>query len=119
MLVFSMHASLNILTAAIEIGATGYLVKDASTDELVKAVQQVRSGLRYVDAQLALKLAFPGTAFTPRERKVLALLMEGMSYAVIADQPGISRRTAINLKTRVIHKLGERDSLISIPSESH
>jgi hypothetical protein len=50
-------------------------------------VQQVRSGRRYIDPQLALKLVFPNAALVPREKEVLALLMEGTPYATMAAQP--------------------------------
>jgi DNA-binding NarL/FixJ family response regulator len=105
-LVFSMHADLSLLFSAIQAGATGYLVKDAPADELAKAVHQVRSGHRYIDAQLALKLAFLSNDLTPKERHVLALLMEGTSYASIAHQLGISRKTVNNLTARVRQRLG-------------
>jgi two-component system response regulator DesR len=84
----------------------GYLVKDAPADELAKAVHQVRSGHRYIDAQLALKLAFLSNDLTPKERQVLTLLMEGTSYASIAHQLGISRKTVNNLTARVRQRLG-------------
>ena len=51
-LVFSMHADADIVTSAIEAGATGYLIKDSSPEELPEAVRQVRSGIRYVDKRI-------------------------------------------------------------------
>jgi DNA-binding NarL/FixJ family response regulator len=116
-LVFSMHASVDALVASIEAGATGYLAKDAPTEELAKAVQKVHLGLRYIDAQLAVKLAFPAAPLTARERQVLNLLMDGTSYAAIADQLGVSRTTVAEIGAQVRRKLGERGSLILIRSE--
>ena len=108
-LVLSMHADPGIFVSAIEAGATGYLIKDAPTEELAKAVHQLRAGNRYIDAQFALKLAFLSNALSPRERRVLELLMEGTPYASIADQLGISRKAAMNLTVRVRRRLGERN----------
>jgi two-component system invasion response regulator UvrY len=76
-LVFSMRSDRSSFVAAIEAGATGYLIKDSPTDEFAKAVEQTRLGRRYIDPQLALNLAFPkNAALTPRERRILDLLLE-------------------------------------------
>ena len=83
-LVFSMHADRRSFVAAIECGAAGYLLKDAPPDELVYALQQARSGRRYLDPQLAVKLAFPDTALSAKEKRVLALLLESTPYASLA-----------------------------------
>jgi two-component system, NarL family, invasion response regulator UvrY len=76
-LVFSMRSDRRSFMAAIEAGATGYLIKDSPTDEFAKAVQQTKLGRRYIDPQLALNLAFPVNAsLSPRERQILELLLE-------------------------------------------
>src|SRR5271168_3878047 len=75
-LVFSMHAGLNDFVSAIEAGAGGYLLKDAPPEELVNAVQQAGSGRRYIDPRLAVKLVFPRTVLSPRQKRVLAALLE-------------------------------------------
>jgi two-component system, NarL family, invasion response regulator UvrY len=81
-LVFSMRSDRNSFVAAIEAGATGYLIKDSPTDEFAKAVQQTRRGRRYIDPQLALNLAFPkNAALSPRERRILDLLLDDVSGA--------------------------------------
>jgi DNA-binding NarL/FixJ family response regulator len=49
-LVFSMRSDRGSFLAAIEAGATGYLIKDSPTDEFAKAVQQIQSGRRYIDS---------------------------------------------------------------------
>lgn len=83
-LVFSMHADRGSFVSAIECGAAGYLLKDAPPDELVDALQQAGSGRRYVDPQLAVKLAFPDTALSAKEKRVLAMLLESTPYASLA-----------------------------------
>jgi two-component system, NarL family, invasion response regulator UvrY len=83
-LVFSMRSDRSSFVAAIEAGATGYLIKDSPTDEFAKAVQKTRLGRRYIDPQLALNLAFPrNAALSPRERRILDLLLEDVSGATI------------------------------------
>ena len=115
-LVFSMHADPRIVTSAIEAGAAGYLLKDAAPDELPKAVEQVRLGRRYIDQELALKVALLRSeaqgdtlgSLTPRERDVLALLAEGVAYGSIAEKLGVSYKTVVNLTYRLRQKLAAR-----------
>ena len=95
-LVFSMRSDRSSFVAAIEAGATGYLIKDSPTDEFAKAVQKTRLGHRYIDPQLALNLAFPrNAALSPRERRILDLLLE--------DVPGASIRQSDGHKPRDQH----------------
>jgi DNA-binding NarL/FixJ family response regulator len=76
-LVFSMRSDRSTFLAAIEAGATGYLIKDSPTEEFAKAVQRIRCGRRYIDPQLALNLAFVrNAALSPRERRILELLLD-------------------------------------------
>jgi two-component system, NarL family, invasion response regulator UvrY len=91
-LVFSMRSDRSSFVAAIEAGATGYLIKDSPTDEFAKAVEQTRLGRRYIDPQLALNLAFPkNAALTARERRILNLLLEDVPNVTVApindDEP--------------------------------
>jgi len=70
----------------------GYLIKDSPTDEFTKAVQQTRLGRRYIDPQLALNLVFPrNAALSPRERRILDLLLEDMPGAIIRRSDGNER----------------------------
>jgi DNA-binding NarL/FixJ family response regulator len=115
-LVFSMHADPRIVSSAIEAGAAGYLLKDAAPDELPKAVEQVRLGKRYIDQELALKVALLRTdadrngfsQLSPRERQVLALLADGVSYGAIASKLEVSYKTVVNLTYRLRQKLAAR-----------
>lgn len=95
-LVFSMRSDRSSFVAAIEAGATGYLIKDSPTDEFAKAVRKTRLGRRYIDPQLALNLAFPrNAALSPRERQILDLLLE--------DVPGATVRESDDHKPRDQH----------------
>ena len=47
-LVFTMHADPVIVSRALEVGATGYVLKDTSSDEVLKAFQKVREGRPYL-----------------------------------------------------------------------
>jgi DNA-binding NarL/FixJ family response regulator len=94
-LVFSMRSDRSSFVAAIEAGATGYLIKDSPTNEFAKAVEQTRAGRRYIDPQLALNLAFPRNAsLTAREQRILDLLVEDVPRAIarLADEDDTSGR---------------------------
>ena len=81
-----------------------------------KAVEQVRLGKRYIDQELALKVALLRSetqgdtlgSLTPRERDVLALLAEGVAYGMIAEKLGVSYKTVVNLTYRLRQKLAAR-----------
>ena len=101
-----MHAASAALVSAVEAGALGYFVKDSPADELKTAVQQVLLDRRYIDPQLMRKLIFPNAALVPREKEVLALLLEGTPHVTIAGQLGIRLKTVADLARRARCKLG-------------
>jgi len=105
-LVFSMHDDSGSFAAAIEAGATGYLIKDSPTAELEKAVRRVRSGHRYIDSQLALKLAFPGATLSPREGQLITVLLDGSRFINASNQVASSDDTLIDLR----HLFGRQTS---------
>src|SRR5262249_26138640 len=103
-LVFSMHSDPMIVARALEAGATGYLLKDTSSDELMKAFEQVRSGKPYLSEDLAMRVALlrtgvelnPLVDLTPRHSQILSLLAKGKTYSSIAEELGVSYKTVVN-----------------------
>src|SRR6185437_6553839 len=83
-LVFTMHSDPVIVSRALEVGATGYVLKDTSPDEVVKAFQRVRENRPYLSHDLASEVAFmeargttnPLRRMTVRELQTLALVAE-------------------------------------------
>src|SRR5262249_25976653 len=57
-LVLTMHSDPAIVSRALEVGATGYVLKDNSSDEVVKAFQRVRENRPYLSHDLASEVAF-------------------------------------------------------------
>jgi two-component system, NarL family, invasion response regulator UvrY len=122
-LVLSMHDDAAIVARSLEAGASGYVLKDTSSDELVKAVAQVAAGAPYLSGDLAIKVALAGLAgvpgsgarrnpladLTPRELQVLALLADGKPYDHIARELNVSYKTVVNVSSALKQKLAARN----------
>jgi DNA-binding NarL/FixJ family response regulator len=103
------------VTAALEAGATGYLLKDAEADEVAKAVRAAYAGETHLDPAVARVLAQrfrarkteePIEPLTDREREVLSLVGKGASNKDIAAELYISERTARTHVSNILGKLG-------------
>ncbi|QHF44813.1 DNA-binding response regulator [Pseudomonas sp. S35] len=117
---FTMDDSPEYLEAAMNAGAVGYLLKDASRAEVIQALQQVAAGGEALNTAVSARLlrrmterqasGGPATeSLTPRERQVLALVANGMSNRAIGEHLGITTGTAKAHVERVIGKLGAAD----------
>ena len=98
---------------ALEAGAAGYLLKDASADEVAKAIRAALAGQTHLDPTVARLLADsvrrphrPGGDLTPREREVLALVADGASNRQIAEALVVTERTARTHVSAILGKLG-------------
>jgi two-component system invasion response regulator UvrY len=115
-LVFSMHSDPIIVARALEAGATGYVLKDTSPAELMKAFEKVRVGTPYLHGDLAMQVALvhtparqnPLAELTPRELQTLALLAEGKPYGRIAEELNVSYKTVVNVCSQLRQKLDVR-----------
>jgi DNA-binding NarL/FixJ family response regulator len=104
---------------AIEAGATGYLLKDAPRDELIRAVRAAYAGRSVLAPSVASTLmgrvgAPPADALTPRELDVLRLVAEGGTNQSVARRLLVSETT---IKTHLLHiytKLGVRDRAAAV-----
>lgn len=98
--------------AALEAGASGYLLKDAEPTEVVAAIRAAARGDVFLHPTIARKLTqemvSPATglnALTGRERDVLILVAKGHSNQEIADELVVSERTARTHVSNVLRKL--------------
>ncbi|HVD56281.1 MAG TPA: response regulator transcription factor [Thermoleophilaceae bacterium] len=100
---------------ALDAGATGYLLKDAEPEELLRGIQAAASGEaplapRAASALLAERLeARPATELTPREREVLLMVAEGLPNKLIARRLEISEATVKAHLTRIFERIGVSD----------
>jgi len=114
-LVLTSFAADNKVFPAIKAGAAGYLLKDSSPDELVRAIRQVHRGEPSLHPTIARKLlqeiARPidlqpaPEALTAREMEVLRSIAQGLSNQEIADQLMVSEPTVRAHVSRVLGKL--------------
>jgi two-component system invasion response regulator UvrY len=113
-LVLTMHSDPVIVSRALEVGATGYVLKDTSADEVLNAFRRVREHRNYISHELASEVAFmeargmtsPLKRMSERELQTLALVAEGKRYSAIAEQLNVSYKTVANTCTQLKAKLG-------------
>jgi two-component system, NarL family, response regulator DegU len=117
----TMHADKEVLAEAIRAGASGYLTKDSSTDEVADAVKMAANGETVLSPQLAAtmldevrRLDHPDApdedrVVTKREEEVLQLIADGCSTPEVAEQLYISQKTVKNHLASIYQKLDARD----------
>ena len=119
-LILSMHAPDQYAVRAIKAGAMGYLTKGSAANELVKAVNQVLSGKKYLNAEVAdiLADAFGNTShnqliesLTDRELEVFKLLASGKSISDIAKELVVTNNTVSTFRSRVFEKMHFQNNL--------
>ncbi|MFP4513989.1 MAG: response regulator [Acidimicrobiales bacterium] len=120
-IMLTMHADQEVLAAAIRSGASGYLVKDCSTEEIADAIRAAVSGDTTLSPALAAsmlsevrKLDPPEQAeedrvVTKREEEVLQLIADGCSTPEVAERLYISQKTVKNHLASIYQKLDARD----------
>jgi DNA-binding NarL/FixJ family response regulator len=113
-LILSIHPEEQYALRALKSGASGYLSKDTAPDELVKAVQKVLMGKKYISHAIAEKLAnsfssdnflHPHEGLSDREFDVMKLLANGKSVSEIAEMLSLSVTTVSTYRTRVMTKM--------------
>jgi NarL family two-component system response regulator LiaR len=102
--------------AAIKAGASGYMMKDTSSDELIQAIRDTYAGAPVMQPEIAQKLmreiqnqddaGAPGEVLTEREIEILQHLAQGKSNQQIADDLFLSERTVRTHITNILSKLG-------------
>lgn len=108
------------VTAAIDAGAVGYLLKDADPEALAGGIRAAARGEAPLDPRAAHVLldrrrtqeepaSMAGAELTPREREVLELVGHGLSNRLIARRLGISEKTVKAHLTSVFGRIGAAD----------
>jgi len=112
LLMLSMHDSREYISTAVMYGASGYILKDVSTSEIINAIETVAGGDTYFSSGVAdailNKSAKPAAnmPLSTREQAVLLLLAQGQSNKDIAISLDISVRTVETHRKHIKKKLG-------------
>lgn len=116
-IILSMYDDEGFVLEALSNGASGYVLKDSDSSDLVHAVREVIAGRRYLSGPLSdrainayQQFAKSGSfdsydTLTTREREILQLTVEGMTHSEIAGKLGISTRTAETHRANLMNKL--------------
>ncbi|WP_457334842.1 response regulator [Rhizobacter sp. P5_C2] len=116
-LCLSVHAESRMVLAVLEAGASGYVLKDCSYDELALAIRKAMADQIHLSAELVglvvkevrsrgqPQVAGGSAALTPREREMVQLLSEGLSTQQIADRLHVSIKTVATHREHVMQKL--------------
>ncbi len=118
-LVLSVHPEDQFAVRALKAGAEGYMTKDSAPEELVQAIRKIMAGGRYVSPALAEKLALnvrkdltrtPHETLSDREHEVMCRIASGKTVTEIARELSLSVKTISTYRTRILEKLGVRNS---------
>lgn len=111
-LMLTSYDAQQYVLASLRAGAKGYILKTASPDELLRAIEIVASQGVYLDKEVAKAVEEPGFSpegLSPREREVLLLAGRGESSKEIASKLYISERTVQTHLASIYDKLGARN----------
>ena len=139
-LALSMYNKKEYIVQIIRSGARGYMLKNTSPEQLVRAIESVHAGEKVFSREVApvATQGLSGAAVAPtspldqlsaRERQVLVLIAEEHSNKEIAEKLGLGVRTVETHRERIMRKLGARSAvdltkfavahgLVQLPPES-
>jgi DNA-binding NarL/FixJ family response regulator len=110
-IIIASHAGDSEISKALKIGALGYILKDISATELLKAIRTVASGKRFIPKEIAevLNEHFGQETLTKTENTVLQMIVGGMTNKEIAFTLEISENTVKTHNKNIYEKLGVSD----------
>lgn len=112
----TMYAHPHLLTEAKRWGISACVSKEDATAELGKALAAAKAGDFYVSPKLAEEIKqaplneAESVSLTPREKQILATIVDGMTNKEIADLLGLSTRTVDHHRERLMRKIGARNT---------
>lgn len=104
----------------LQMGASGYLTKGCSMDEMVQAIRAVNAGQRYISPEIANRLAFrhvadkeesPFDTLSERELQVMLMITKGVKVQEIADKLHLSPKTVNSYRYRIFEKLNVKNDV--------
>jgi DNA-binding NarL/FixJ family response regulator len=119
-LVLTSFSDVRRITAALAAGASGYLLKDASADDVVRGIRAAAEGGAPLDPHAARVLLEarnapdPLEGISPREREVFALLLHGLPNKLIAQRLEISEKTVKTHLTIIFRRIDVTDRVQAV-----
>jgi two-component system invasion response regulator UvrY len=110
----SMHAENPIPAKVMQMGASGFITKDAETEEMIRAIHKVAAGQKYVSPDIAQQIAIgkldfndanPFEQLSGRELEITLMLVKGQRVPGIANSLNISAKTVNTYRYRMFEKL--------------
>jgi two-component system invasion response regulator UvrY len=117
-IILTVHTDDPFPTSLLKAGASGYLHKGCSVDEIVSAIKEVHAGRRYICSEIAQHLALsllPGSDGSPfehlsqREMQVMFMLVQGNKVQDISEKLCLSPKTISTYRYRLFDKLSVRN----------
>jgi len=118
-LILSIYPEESFALSAFEMGASGYLTKDSTSNELVKAIRTINGGRKYVSESMADHLACRiekekdkslHEKLSHREMEILLLIGEGKIPSEIAEKLHISIHTEATYRARIMAKMNMKSN---------
>ncbi|QJW90540.1 response regulator transcription factor [Spirosoma taeanense] len=114
-LAMSTFKERSYITRMIEQGASGYVLKSVSSDELIEAIRQAQAGRMYLSQEVSQVLLSgptpkPVPLLTSREKEVLACIAEGLTNHEIADKLFVSPLTVDSHRKNLLAKFGVKNT---------
>jgi len=118
-LVLSMHHEEQYAIRCLRAGASGYVQKDSTPEEIIEAIRRVGTGRTYFSPVVAEQMAdevmrgpvgLPHERLSPREFEVFRLIAGGQSVTEIAEMLHLSVKTISTHRTRILEKTGFRSN---------
>lgn len=125
-LMLSMHNNEDYILRSVEAGAYGYILKDSSSDEMIKAIRTIATGEKYYSSPVASIIlsgymqqlkrgdktarAERQSRLSNKEKEILQFLVDGMSSREIAEKLQLSVRTVDNHRANMMRRLHVRNA---------
>jgi DNA-binding NarL/FixJ family response regulator len=122
-LILSMHDNEDYILKSVEAGAHGYLLKDTTKDEMLRAIRTVASGEKYFASSVSniiiqaylhnVKNVVPRQKpkLSKKEKAVLKLIIDGLNSREIAEKLDLSVRTVDNHRANMMKRLGVKNAV--------
>lgn len=110
----SVHKENPFPAKVMQMGAFGYLTKDAAPQEMIRAIQKVAVGQKYIAPEIAQQIALgqldlneedPFKSLSERELQIMIMITKGTKVPEIAEQLNISAKTVNTYRYRMFEKL--------------